>query len=120
MEDARDLIGQNVLLKLTSNEGLAFAGIPVDGPFFCKVSAVDEIGIWVENKNFVTIEIRNRRGRYIPREKQKPERHAVSLLIPWRIVHTVVRFKEGSADKASTEVLGEDLRRCGRIGFLKK
>jgi len=120
MQDARDLIGQNVLLKLTSNEGLAFAGVPADGPFFCKVSAVDEIGIWVENRNFVTIEIRNSRGRYVPREKQKPLQHAVSLLIPWRIVHTVVKFEEAGAIKASAEVLGEDLRSCGRIGFVKK
>lgn len=119
MEDARDLIGQTVLIKLASNEGLAFAGFPADGPFFCKVVAVDEIGIWAENRNFVTVEIRNSRGSYIPRAKQKPERHVVSLLIPWRTIHTVVKFEEKDAVKAAAEMLGESRTACGRVGFLK-
>ena len=117
MEDARDLVDQTVLVKLTSNEGLAFAGIPDEGPFFCKVVAVDEIGIWVENRRFATVEIRNSAGRYIPKRRQKTERHVVNLLIPWRIIHTVVRFQEGGAVKAA--ILGENVCDSGRIGFVK-
>ena len=41
MEDARDLVDQTVLVKLDSTEGLEFAGIERDCPFFCKVAAVD-------------------------------------------------------------------------------
>jgi len=119
MEDARDLIGQTVLIKLTSNEGLVFAGVPEDGPFFCTVAAVDEIGIWVENKSFVTMEIRDGKGRYIPREQQKPARHAVDILLPWRIVHAVVMFEKGDAVELKGEALGEESPDSGRIGFVK-
>jgi hypothetical protein len=117
VEDARDLVDQTVLVKLTSNEGLAFAGVPDEGPFFCKVVAVDEIGIWVENRRFVTVEIRSSAGRYVPKRKQKPERHVVNLLIPWRIILTVVRFQGEAAVKAA--VLGESACDSGRIGFVK-
>ena len=92
MDDAQDLIGQTILVKLTSNEGLAFAGVPADGPFFCRVTTVDEIGIWVENKNFVTMEIRNAAGHYIPKRKQE----------------------------AAAQVLGDKVPSCGRIGFVKE
>ena len=119
MEDARDLIGQTVLMKLTSNEGLAFAGVPGDGPFFCGVAAVDEVGIWVKNKSFVTMEIRDGKGRYIPREKQKPQRHEVNILVPWRIVHAVVLFEKGNAVELKGEALGEESPDGGRIGFVK-
>lgn len=119
MQDARDLIDQTVLVKLVSNEGLAFTGIPEDGPFFCKVTAVDEIGIWVENGKFATVEIRDGEGRYIPKRKQKLERHEVDLLIPWRIVHTLVRFRKEDAAKAAANVLGADAKPGSCIGFVK-
>jgi len=119
MQDARDLVGRTVLIKLTSNEGLAFAGFPEEGPFFCRVVAVDEIGIWAENRNFVTIEIRNNRGSYIPKKKQKPRRNVVSLLIPWRIIHTAVMFEEEEGLKIAGEMLGEDTPPAGSIGFVK-
>jgi hypothetical protein len=120
MEDSRDLIGETVLVKLTSNEGLAFAGVPGDGPFFCRVAAVDEIGIWLENKNFATIEIRNSAGCYIPKRKQKARRHAVNLLIPWRIIHTVVKFEAAKTIRADADVLGEKPPSCARIGFVEE
>ena len=120
MDDARDLIGQTILVKLTSNEGLAFAGVPADGPFFCRVTTVDEIGIWVENKNFVTMEIRNAAGHYIPKRKQKAERHSVNLLIPWRIIHSVVKFEKANELEAAAQVLGDKVPSCGRIGFVKE
>jgi len=117
MQDARDLIGQTALVKLTSNDGLSFVGVPEEGPFLCKVVAVDEIGIWVENKRFVTVEIRSSAGRYIPKSRQKPERHVVNLLLPWRIVQTVVRFHKG--DEVEAKKLGEAVCPPERIGFLK-
>lgn len=119
MEDARDMIGETVLVKLVGNEGLSFAGFPAEGPVFCRVVAVDEIGMWVENRNFVTIEVRTAEGQYIPKRRQKPKRSVANLLIPWRIVHTVVRFTEGEAPGAGEAVLGERAGREGRIGFVK-
>ena len=119
MEDARDLVDQTVLVKLVSNEGLAFTGIPKDGPFFCKVTAVDEIGIWVENRRFATMEIRDGRGRYIPKPRQKCERHEVDLLIPWRIIHTLIRFRKKAAAKAAADMLGADAKPGSCIGFVK-
>ncbi len=118
MQDARDLVGQTALVKLTSNEGLSFVGVPEEGPFLCKVVAVDEIGIWVENKRFVTVEVRSSSGRYVPKNRQKPERHTVNLLLPWRIVQTVVRFQRG--EEIEVKKLGEAVA-CPpeRIGFLK-
>ncbi len=117
MQDARDLVGQTALVKLTNNEGLSFVGVPEEGPFLCKIVAVDEVGIWVENKRFVTVEIRSSAGRYIPKSRQKAERHVVNLLIPWRIVQTVVRFHKG--DEVEAKTLGEEACPPEPIGFLK-
>ncbi len=119
MEDARDLVGETVLVKLTSNEGLVFAGFPAEGPVFCRVAAVDEIGLWVENRNFVTVEVRTAAGRYIPKRRQKPKRSVATLLVPWRIVHTVVRFAEGDVPGAEGAVLGARPGSEERIGFVK-
>ena len=119
MEDARDLVGQTVLVKLASNEGLGFAGVPGEGPFFCFVAAVDEVGIWVRNKSFVTMEIRDGKGRYIPRRMQKAERHVVNILLPWRIVHAVVLFEKKDAAGLKGETLGDSSSERGRIGFMK-
>jgi hypothetical protein len=119
MEDARDIVGETVLIKLASNRGLAFAGFPVEGPVFCRVVAVDEIGIWVENRNFVSVEVRTASGRYVPKRLQERKRSVVNLLIPWRLVQTVVRFTEGKAIGARGAVLGGRVDAEGRIGFAR-
>lgn len=117
MEDARDLVGRTALVKLVSNEGLGFIDAPEDGPFFCKVVAVDEIGLWIENNRFVTVEIRDSRGRFIPEEKQEPVTHTVSILLPWRLVHTVVRFEDPDIGKVAADIIGMNGEAAGRIGF---
>ena len=83
MEDARDIVGETVLVSLKDNGGFTFLGVPEEGPFFCKVVAVDEIGIWVENKKFQMIELTDARGRPVPDKKRKPETHTVNILLPW-------------------------------------
>jgi hypothetical protein len=118
MEGARNLIDQTVLVKLKSNEGLEFAGIPDEGPFFCKVVGVDQTGIWVENKNFLTIELSDSRGRIIPEEKRETERHIVNLLLPWKDIKTVVMFTDRDAASIAKGVIGEDEEGRGHIGFL--
>lgn len=119
MDDARDLINETVLVKLSSNGEFVFAGVPEEGPFFCKVVAVDEIGIWVENKNFVTIEIKDAKGRYIPKEEQEPRKQTVNILIPWKSITCIVLY-EGSEGAAAVEKI---VREAGpddsRIGFVK-
>ena len=119
MEDARDIVGETVLVSLRNNEGFTFLGIPEEGPFFCNVVAVDEIGIWVENKKFQMVELTDSRGRSVPKKKRKPETHIVNILLPWREILSVVRFTESDAKKVVQEVIesiGEDDR---RIGFIK-
>ena len=99
MDDARDIIDQTVLVKLTETAGIEFTGIEGDGPFFCRVVAVDEIGMWVENRHFVTVEIRDNDGKDIPTGKRKKELNTVNFLLPWRNVLTVVRFPEKDQQK---------------------
>lgn len=118
MEDARDITGRTVLLKLIDQEELEFAGISEEGPFFCKVTAIDQFGVWVENRKFVTIEIRDSKGRYIPKAKQKSERHLVNLLFPWRNIQTIIRFSEKDVEKIAGEAIGETEKKTGRIGFI--
>jgi hypothetical protein len=119
MQDARDLVDQTVLVKLTGNEGLSFIGVPEDGPFFCTVTAVDEIGIWVENKRFAAVEIKDAQGRYIPKRRRKIERHEVDILLPWRIIQTLIRFREEDAAKAAADELGADTKSGSCIGFVR-
>ena len=119
MEDARDLIGKTVLVKLISNEGLRFVDVPEEGPFFCKVEAVDEVGMWVENRRFITIEIRDSKGKFIPKEKQKPEKHMVYVLLPWRNVQTVVMFSADDAITIEKKLLVEGGRDIRRVGFVE-
>jgi hypothetical protein len=52
------------------------------------------------------VEIRDGRGRHIPKRRQKLERHEVDLLIPRRIVHPFVRFRKEDAAKAAANMLG--------------
>lgn len=119
MEDARDLIDQTVMVKLIDTEGLEFTGIEGDNPFFCKVVAVDEIGMWVENSKFVTIELTDCEGRDIPVKNRKKEVNRVNFLLPWRNVMTVVKFpgKEDGDFAPESLVTGEEEQK--RIGFIK-
>ncbi len=118
MENARDLIGTTTLVKLKDYDGLEFAGFPGEGPFFCKVVAVDQVGIWVENRNFVTVELADSKGRSIPKNKRKRRRHVVNLLIPWSNVKTAVHFADDDASGMAGEALGEREEETGRIGFV--
>lgn len=119
MDDARDIIGKTVLVSLVSNGGLDFAGVPEEGPFFCKVVAVDEIGMWVENQNFVTIEVMDAEGRSVPKEKRKQEKHTVNILLPWRNVRAVVAYAEGEGEQVIRKIIEEGGSDNGRIGFVK-
>ena len=119
MEDARDLVGKTVLVKLESNEGYSFTGVPEDGPFFCKVAGVDEVGIWVENSNFMTVEIKDSRGRFVPKERQKPEQHKVNVLLPWRNVQTVVMYSDDEGEEVAMKMIDKADPDNSRIGFIK-
>ncbi|MCK4549818.1 MAG: hypothetical protein KAU49_06600 [Candidatus Krumholzibacteria bacterium] len=117
MNDARDIIDQTVLVKLISCEGIEFTGIEGDGPFFCKVTAVDEAGIWVENKKFTTVELRDSRGKSVPEKKRKPQKHTVHILLLWRNIQTIIMFEEKDLEKL--EVDKDAIEQTGRIGFIK-
>jgi hypothetical protein len=119
MNDARDLVDNTVLVRLESNEEFSFAGVPEEGPFFCKVVAVDEIGIWVENKNFVTIEIKDSRGRIVPKEQQQPKRHVVNVLIPWKNIKSIVMYTETEGEEIAKQVMDTTGADDGTIGFVK-
>ena len=119
MNDARDLINKTVLVKLSSNEEFVFAGVPEEGPFFCKVVAVDEIGIWAENKNFVTIEIKDSKGRFIPKERQEPKKQAVNVLIPWRNISCIVLYEGSEGGAVAEEIAREAGPDDTRVGFIR-
>lgn len=119
MESIEDLVGQTVLIKLESSEGLEFSGIPDGTPFFCKVEAVDRIGVWVENRKFVTVDIADSKGKFIPKEKQKPKRHVVNMLLPWRNIQIVVMFRGKSAERIVKKLIEGDSKGAGKIGFLR-
>jgi len=116
MDDARDLVGCTALVLLEDASGLEFTGIDGEGPFLCTVTAVDEIGMWVENRRFVTVELRDRSGRTVPKSKRTPQVHTVDILIPWKNVRTVVRFAD---DGAVPDVEGPASAEEGQaIGFV--
>ena len=116
MEDARDLVGCTVFVLLEDASGLEFTGIEGEGPFLCTVTAVDEIGMWVENRRFVTVELRDSSGRAVPKSKRAPQVHSVDILIPWKNVRTVVRFAD---DGAVPDVDGPAASEQGQaIGFV--
>ena len=118
MQGVADIVGKTVLVELETNEALQFAGVPEDGPFFCKVAAADQVGLWVENRKFVTVEVRDSRGRFVPDEEREPVRHVVNILFPWRIVRTVVQFAGENGDGLSPNLLGEEQSGQGTIGFI--
>jgi len=120
MNDARDIIDRTVLVKLISCEGIEFTGIEGEGPFFCKIKAVDEAGIWVENKKFTTVELRDSSGKSVPEKKRKPQKHTVNILLPWRTIQTIIMFEDEDIENLDIddEALGSDVQ-TGRIGFIK-
>jgi hypothetical protein len=117
MEDARDIVDRTVLVKLFSREGLEFTGIDSEGPFFCRVKAVDEAGVWVENTKFMTVELRDSDGRPVPEKKREPRQHTVNILLPWRSIQTIVMFEEDALE--GLEIDDSSLEQTGRIGFIK-
>ncbi len=119
MEDARDLVKKTVLVKLASDEGLEFVGVPEGGLFFCRVVAVDDVGLWIEKTNFVTTELSDSKGRAVPRKKRRPERHVVNVLLPWQNILTVVMFADEQADEIVKDVLDGERKGRGKIGFLQ-
>ncbi|HER44001.1 MAG TPA: hypothetical protein ENO08_06035 [Candidatus Eisenbacteria bacterium] len=119
MDDARDLIHKTVLVKLSNNGEFVFAGVPEEGPFFCRVEAVDEIGVWVENRNFITIEIKDSRGRYVPKEKQEAKKQAVNVLLPWKSITCIVLFAGSEGEAAAKRIVEEAGPGDSRIGFVK-
>lgn len=119
MDDARDLVDKTVLVKLLHYKGLEFVGVPEEGPFFCRVVAVDEAGLWVRNKNFVTTELSDSTGAVVPKKRRKPERHVVNVLFPWRNIHTVVMFSEDDAEEVVQELIENEKGGAGTIGFVK-
>ena len=120
MDDARDIVGETVLISLVDYQGLGFTGIEGEGPFFCKVDAVDEIGVWVENRHFVTMELRDSEGRDIPADEREQVESRVVFLLPWKNVRTVVKFEDLGEDYIRNEILGGDEVVPGRIGFIKQ
>ena len=120
MNDARDIIDRTVLVKLESCEGIEFTGIESEGPFFCRIKAVDEAGIWVENKKFMTVELRDSSGKTVPEKKRKPQKHTVNILLPWRTIQTIIMFEDQNGEnlEIDEEALGLD-KQAGRIGFIK-
>jgi hypothetical protein len=119
MVDVRDLVKKTVLVKLVSEEGLEFIGVTDEGPFFCRVTAVDDVGLWVENTDFVTTELRDSKGRAVPKKRRRPRRHVVNVLLPWQNVRTIVVFTEGTAERMARNLAGEDREGMGRIGFIR-
>jgi hypothetical protein len=119
MDDARDLVKKTVLVKLVNDEGLEFVGVPEEGLFFCRVVAVDEVGLWIEHKSFVTTELSDSKGRTVPKKRRRPERHVVNVLLPWRNILTVVMFAEEEADDIVKDVLGGEREGRGKIGFIQ-
>ncbi len=119
MDDARDLVNKTVLVKLVNDEGLEFVSVPEGGLFFCRVVAVDEVGLWIENTNFITTELSDSKGRAVPKKKRRPERHAVNVLLPWQNILTVVMFAEDEADEIVKDVLDGEREGGGKIGFLQ-
>lgn len=117
MQDARDLAGETVIVRLEDVSGIEFAGIEGDGPFFCRVTAVDEIGLWVRNTEFVTVDLTDRAGRSIPEKKRRERRHRVDILLPWRKIVTVIRFEGEDAGDLDPEAMGRG--EGGRIGFVR-
>ncbi len=119
MNDARDLVDKTVLVKLLHYDGLEFVGVPEEGPFFCRIVAVDEAGLWVENKNFITTELSDSTGATVPEKRRKPERHVVNVLLPWRNIQTVVMFSEDDAEGIVQDLIGDEKGGAGTIGFVK-
>jgi hypothetical protein len=119
MNDARDLVDKTVLVKLLDHDGLEFVGVPGEGPFFCRVVAVDEVGLWVKNENFITTELSDATGAAVPEKRRKPERHVVNVLLPWRSIQTVVMFSEDDAEEIIHDLVDAERGGPGTIGFVK-
>jgi len=81
------------------------------------VKAVDEAGVWVENRKFVTVELQDSDGKPVPEKEREPRQHTVNILLPWRTIQTIVMFEED--DIEALEIDDASLEQAGRIGFIK-
>jgi hypothetical protein len=98
MPELSELTGQNVMLMLTQWDDLAFLGVTKD-VFTAKVTAVNELGIWIENPAWESIP---------GDDEEEPQVHRIEILLRWDRIRSIVFFPD-------VEELEDS--RVTRIGF---
>ncbi|MBO8169976.1 MAG: hypothetical protein H0Z35_12450 [Thermoanaerobacteraceae bacterium] len=88
-------IGQNVYIELNDEARqdrtmkLFYNTHRHDGGYIMnKLLAVDEIGVWIEGFQEVTI-LADDEGNLLPKEQQRKEEVVASVLIPWNYIRGI-------------------------------
>jgi hypothetical protein len=103
--DIEKAINNKVLIVLFSHEGLEKAGI-IDRNFYARLIGYDQIGLWIENPKFETINVRREDGSLIPVSERQKETYVADVLIPWGNVKSIVYFPNRKGFSAEEEGVG--------------
>lgn len=73
-----------------------------------KLVDVDNLGIWLENPNYIRILVKDENGNSIPPHRQTEETITSNVLIRWEFISSIIRFPNEETDGGT-----EDTRMIG-------
>jgi hypothetical protein len=73
-----------------------------------KLIDIDNIGIWLENPNYIRILVKDENGNPIPQNLQTEETVTINLLIRWEFIGSIIRFpnEETNGETENTKIIG--------------
>ena len=79
-----------------------------DGWIKAKLCGIDDLGIWLENPYFTTIDFVDSKGNPIPPNQRKEVTKTAVVLIKWQFIASMIRVE---ADEANQD------KHSNRLGF---
>ena len=88
-----NIIGDIVFIAFRDKAFLSSIALPEDANHF-KVLGQDGLGLWLEHPHLTLVYPRNKKGKPIPKNKQKIETIDAIFLVAWSNIETLMHYPE--------------------------
>jgi hypothetical protein len=108
----QDAINQKIQIRFINfPEELSGSVTGVYNPddwLLAKLVDMDNLGVWLENPNYIRISVRDENGNPIPQHLQSEERVTSNVLIRWEFIGSIVRFpnEEINGETEDIKIIG--------------
>lgn len=108
----QDAINQNIQIRFINlPDELVGSVTGIYSPndwLLAKLVDMDNLGIWLENPNYVRISVRDEKDNPIPQNLQTEKRVTSNVLIKWEFIGSIMRFPNEEIDGST-----EDIKKIG-------